>query len=314
VRADRLAGDIGYLEVVAFPPPALFKPPVDKAMTALAGTRALIIDLRRNGGGSPAAVTYLVSWFVDGASPVHINDLVWRNPGTDTFRTESFYSVPTPGKYRGGPVYLLTSDDTFSGGEEFAYDMQTLKLATLVGAVTGGGANPGGPVPPIGDRFDMFLPAGRAQNPITRTSWEGVGVKPDVAAPVDTALDVALARLGQTTSEPSVERLSQARLFAARTTAAPGSEAALRRFLDGLAKGAPNYADLAPEFADTVRERLASTKADFDRFGGVQSMAFRDIDMMGGDTYEVTFAKGRAQVTLLMGADGKIVGMGYRPL
>ena len=314
VRADRLPGDIGYLEVVGFPPPALFRPPVDRAMTALGGTKALIIDLRRNGGGSPEAVTYLVSWFVGGAKPVHINDLVWRNPGTDTFRTERFYSVPTAGKYLGRPIYLLTSDYTFSGGEEFSYDMQTLKLATLVGAVTGGGANPGGPVPPIGDRFDMFLPAGRAQNPITGTNWEGVGVKPDVVAPVDAALDIALARLGQTTAEPDVERLSQARLFSARTTAAPGSEAALRRLLDGLAKGAPDYTALGTDFAQAVRDRLPAMQADFDRFGAVQSVAFREVDVMGGDTYEVTFAKGRAEVTLLLQADGKIAAMMYRPL
>jgi len=314
VRADRLPGDIGYLEVVSFPPPVLFKPPVDKAMTALAGTKALIIDLRRNGGGDPAAVAYLVSWFVGGAKPVHINDVIWRNPGTDTFRTETFNSVSTPGKYLGRPIYLLTSDYTFSGGEEFSYDMQTLKLATLVGAVTGGGANPGGPVPPIGDRFDMFMPRGLARNPITGTNWEGVGVKPDVPAPEDAALDVALARLGQKTNELSIERLSRAHLFAARTAPAPGSQAALRRLLEGLAKGEPDYSALDKDFADSVRERLTEMKGDIGRFGTIQSMRFRDVDSMGGDTYEVAFSRGRAQVRVIMLPDGKILGIQYRPL
>jgi len=314
VRADRLAGDIGYLEVVAFPRPVLFKPPVDKAMTALAGTKALVIDLRRNGGGDPAAVAYLVSWFLDGSTSVHINDVVWRNPGTDTFRIEVFNSVATPGKYLSRPVYLLTSKDTFSGGEEFSYDMKTLKLAVLVGAVTGGGANPGGPVPPIGARFDMFMPSGRAQNPITKTNWEGVGVTPDVPAPADAALDVALARLGQTTNEPDVERLSRAHLFTARTSAAPGSQAALRRLLKGLASGAPDYSALDQDFGDAVRERLAQMKADVGRFGAIQSMRFRSVDSMGGDTYEVTFAKGRALVGVMMRPDGKVMAMQYRPL
>ena len=88
------------------------------------------------------------------------------------------------------PVFVLTSARTFSGAEEFAYDLQTQKRATIVGETTGGGANPGGPVPlPYG--MTLFVPTGRAINPITKTNWEGTGVKPDVAVPADSALAVA---------------------------------------------------------------------------------------------------------------------------
>src|SRR3982751_1470831 len=63
-RADKLAGDVGYIEVIGFPPLSAFKPTLDRAMSALKGSRALVIDDRRNGGGSPDAVAYLISFLV----------------------------------------------------------------------------------------------------------------------------------------------------------------------------------------------------------------------------------------------------------
>src|SRR5215831_14463446 len=95
VRADRLPGNVGYIEVAGLPPLEVFKMPTDKAMAALKDTRALIIDLRRNGGGTPFAEAYLVSYFVDPAKPVAVNKFISRNPGTDTFKTEEFKSSQT---------------------------------------------------------------------------------------------------------------------------------------------------------------------------------------------------------------------------
>ena len=89
-RADRLPGNIGYIEIVALPGLDAFKPPVERAMASLADTRALIIDLRRNGGGTPHAEVYLTSYLLDPAKPIPVNKFVWRNPGTETFRTEEF--------------------------------------------------------------------------------------------------------------------------------------------------------------------------------------------------------------------------------
>ena len=161
-RTDRLPSNIGYIEVVALPGLDAFKPSVDKAMATLADTRALIIDLRRNGGGTPQAEVYLASYMVDPEKPVAVNRIVWRNPGTETFRTDEFASSATPYSYRNKPVYVLTSARTFSGGEAVAYDLQALKLATIIGEVTGGGANPGGGAPLTPD-FGMFAPSGAAR-------------------------------------------------------------------------------------------------------------------------------------------------------
>jgi hypothetical protein len=165
VRADRLAGGVGYIEVIGFPPPEAFKPALDRAMTALADTHALVVDMRRNDGGSPWGVAYLVSFFVASKPPVHVMDLLRRKPGTADYRIDQTLTSPTPTAYLGKPVYVLTSLITFSGGEEFCYDMQAMKLAVLVGETTGGGANPGGGRM-LGAGFSVFMPTGR---PVARS-------------------------------------------------------------------------------------------------------------------------------------------------
>lgn len=272
VRADRLAGNIGYIEVSGFPPPGAFKAPVDKAMAQLADTKALIVDIRRNGGGSPDSVAYLVSFFLDGAKPpMLINDFVNRTPNTKDFTTRQSFSVKTPTSYLGKPVYVLTSPRTFSGGEEFAYDMQSFKLGTLVGETTGGGANPGG-VTSIGPQFGLFVPNGRPINPVTKTNWEGVGVVPDVATPVEDALKVALEKLGQKPAAKDIDALSQAKLFEPRSTQQPGTEAALRRTIDELARGEPNYALMTPSMADTTRNQLATLAGTVSSLGELKSI------------------------------------------
>jgi Peptidase family S41/N-terminal domain of Peptidase_S41 in eukaryotic IRBP len=211
-RADILDDNIGYIEVVGFPAPAAFNNPVDRAMAALQKTRALIVDVRRNGGGSPVSVSRLVSYFLRSGERVHINTFINRNPGTETFRSQDFWSETTPFSYAGKPVFVLTSLRTFSGGEEFAYDMQVMKLARIVGETTGGGANPGGTVR-LAAGLTMFVPGGRAKNPITGTNWEGVGVTPDIALPSENALKAALEQLGVSPAGAEIETLTRSRVF-----------------------------------------------------------------------------------------------------
>lgn len=214
-RADRLPGNVGYLEIVGFPPLEAFQGPADRAMAALRETRALIIDARRHGGGTPVSETYLASYFVEAGRRVAVNKFITRVPGTDTFRTEEFFASPTPFSYAGKPVIVLTSGFTFSGGEALAYDLRALKLARVVGETTGGGAHPGG-IMPVGAGFAMFLPSGRGENPTTGTNWQNVGVIPDIATPAADALKVALQELGVSTQAADIEALSEARLFEPR--------------------------------------------------------------------------------------------------
>jgi hypothetical protein len=195
VKAERLDGNVGYLRLDAFAPADEAAPRAAAAMTLLAETGALIIDMRYNGGGHPAGVALLVSYLFAADDEHHINDIYWR---PDNSTRQYWTATDLSGKrYPKKPVYVLTSARTFSGAEEFAYDVQTLKRATLVGEVTGGGANPGG-TEKVHPNFMVFVPRGRAINPVTKTSWEGTGVKPEVIVPADKALDTAyLAALGK---------------------------------------------------------------------------------------------------------------------
>jgi hypothetical protein len=307
VRADKLAGDIGYLEVSGFPPLQPFKASLDKAMAGFKDTKALIIDVRRNGGGSPDAVSYLVSHFIDPAKRVHINSFINRTANTKDFTTQDFFSSPTPVSYLGKPIYVLTAKRTFSGGEEFAYDMQALKLGTLVGEVTGGGANPGG-LSPVGSGLAIFLPGGRAKNPITGTNWEGTGVKPDIATPPADALKVALERLGQKPTSGDIAVLSVAKLFEPRSTITPGAEAATRRMLDELARGEPDYTKMGDALATATRQQLANIQTRLANLGALESLTFRSVAQNGGDVFDAKFANGAITWTINLDASGKVTG------
>jgi len=182
-----LPGSIGYLTLAHFPPEEEFAPQADLAMKTLADTSALIIDLRDCKGGAPASVAYMCSFFFDPVRPVHLNTLHWRDAPSDEYWTK-----PVPSFYR-QPLYVLTSSRTFSGGEEFANNMKALGRGILVGETTRGGAHPGRRFP-INTDFEIFIPVGRAENPITLSNWEGTGVMPHFVVPVETALETAIAK------------------------------------------------------------------------------------------------------------------------
>lgn len=196
-KVERLDGNIGYLKFDGFDDPEFCEPTVAAALTFLAGTRALIIDLRENGGGSPPMVALVSSYLFDRRT--HLNDLWTRQ----TNKTEEFWTRDTvTGKRFGGekPVYVLTSAETFSGAEEFTNNLKVLKRATIVGETTGGGAHPVRGRP-IDEHFMIRVPFARAINPVTHTNWEGVGVEPDVKVPAKDALATA-ERLLRTPPKP----------------------------------------------------------------------------------------------------------------
>jgi retinol-binding protein 3 len=201
VRVERLAGNIGYVDLRAFLPPVIAGETAAAAMTFLAGTDAVIFDVRQNGGGDPAMVAFITSYLF-GPEPVHLNDFYHR----PTNETRPSYTLPyVPGKrLTDKDVYVLTSSRTFSGAEEFAYNLKHLKRATIVGETTGGGAHLVGPRR-ISDHFSVGVPLGRPINAVTKTNWEGTGVEPDVAVPAEDALKtahvIALGKQEQTLPE-----------------------------------------------------------------------------------------------------------------
>jgi hypothetical protein len=205
-KAERLPGNIGYLDIREFYDPAWGGDTAVCAMNFLANTNALMVDLRQCRGGDPDMVA-MISSYIFGNKRIHLNSFFWRAENV----TEQYWTLPyLPGKHLGDkPVFVLTSKDTFSGAEEFAYNMKARQRAVLVGETTGGGAHPGAPYR-LNPHFEIFIPIGRPINPVTGTNWEGTGVAPDVSvsqeqafkAAYQLALESILANLDQSSSGP----------------------------------------------------------------------------------------------------------------
>ncbi len=187
-EVKRLEGNIGYLKFDNFVDSPEARQTAAAAMTFLSHSDALIVDLRENGGGDPHMIAFLTSFLFD--SKTHLNDMVDRDGKVvEEYWTES--DVPGRRLAADTPIYVLTSGFTFSGAEEFCYNLQNLHRATIVGETTGGGAHP---VKVVGVRGTVALrvPFMRACNPISKKNWEGVGITPDIATPSSDALEKAL--------------------------------------------------------------------------------------------------------------------------
>jgi retinol-binding protein 3 len=185
-EVEILPRNIGYLKFNAFPDPTFCGATVVAAMNFLAHVDAIIFDLRENGGGDPKMVAMISSYLFD--KPTHLNDLYNRK---EDFTTQ-YWTLPyVPGTTLADkPAFVLTSKSTFSGAEEFTYNLKNLKRATIVGETTGGGAHPV-EGHRIDDHFMIGVPFARAVNPISKTNWEGTGVEPDVPVKAADALEKA---------------------------------------------------------------------------------------------------------------------------
>jgi hypothetical protein len=191
-KIEILSHDIGYLKLDSFPDTSVCRSTATAAMAALNHATAIIIDLRDNSGGFPGMVTLIAGYLFDHPQYMYSP----KGAPTEEFWTHS----PIPeNTLADKPVYILTSASTWSGAEQFSYDLKMLKRATLVGETTRGGAH-AGVFHRIDDHFGMGIPEQKAINPFGKTDWEGVGVEPDVkvsaAEALETAVKLAEARVG----------------------------------------------------------------------------------------------------------------------
>jgi len=171
-----LSGNIGYLNLRMFADTTYAKATATSAMNFLSNTNAIIIDLRENGGGVPSMMQLLSSYFTD-AKPVLLSNFYERK--TDS-KTQLFTFETIEGKrLTNTPLYILTSKNTFSAAEAFAYGLKHLDKAVIVGEVTKGGANRTKGFN-LDENFSISIPYIEATHPITNTNWEGKGVKPTI--------------------------------------------------------------------------------------------------------------------------------------
>lgn len=184
-RVECLPGNIGYIDTTTFCLPELAGDRAVAAMTLVADTDALVFDVRRNLGGSPGMVALICSYLFGFDEPTHLNSIYWRATG-ENHQSWTLPYVPGPRFGPDKPIYVLTGPLTFSGAEEFAYNLQTRERATIVGERTRGGANPGTRYR-VGPHLKSAVPSGRAVNPVRGDNWEGVGVAPDIETTAEDA-------------------------------------------------------------------------------------------------------------------------------
>lgn len=189
VEMKRLPGNIRYLKINGFEwvndeTGAAY----DDAVRFLKDGDAIIIDLRDNGGGSHAAVRYLVSHFMDGDTL----EMTFLEGSQPPVQSRTLEYLPA-GRLKGKPLYVLINNFTASAGEAFAYDVQQFKLGELIGVKTVGAAN-NNKLLPVAPDFILSVSYGRPEHPVSHGNWEGIGVAPDVETSSSQALDVAQMR------------------------------------------------------------------------------------------------------------------------
>ncbi len=181
-KIDLLEGNVGYVELKGFRREDI--PKVDAIMEYFSTADAIIIDLRENGGGNSLGL-YWSSYFL--TQGVGLSGKYERR--TDSY--SELLTVAVKGQKRlDMPLFILTSDFTFSAAEAFAYDLQSRKRAVIIGESTGGGAYPVDFMP-LAHGYGIIMPYARSINPITESNWEGVGVKPEIPTSKEEALETA---------------------------------------------------------------------------------------------------------------------------
>ena len=188
-RMEVLPGNVRYLEISGFQwaGPASERA-YDTAMSFLAGGDAVIIDLRPNGGGSPDAVRYAVSHFIEPNKPL----MTFFMGGSGVESTSSMPSTKAP-RMVGKPLYVLSSKGSASAAEEFLGHIDGYKLGEIIGERSAGAgfrnqffALPSGLV--------ISISVGRAVLASTGKDWEAVGIAPALETTADKALDAAKVR------------------------------------------------------------------------------------------------------------------------
>jgi len=208
-----LPGNTGYIKLNEFEKANYSKETAHAAMAFVAYTDALIIDLRNNSGGWNSLVQILLSYFFDYEDLTN-NIILFETLTTYLNEVTQYRVLPDlPGKrLLNIPIYVLTSERTYSAAEKFTDVMQKRKRATIIGETTKGGANFTRGPEVLNYYYIVKMPVGRTINPVTGTNWEGTGIEPDIKVDrknaLDTAMDIIIKNLiEQNSDERFINRL-----------------------------------------------------------------------------------------------------------
>lgn len=226
-QAGWIAPGIAFIRFNVLPDDAAVTATAAKFMADHADAKAIIFDIRTNGGGGMEQMNVIFPWLfaeptrlvtmatrasVDesGEGPLGEDEGLRLVAGDPGMVTREHWATPNgDARLRDAKIYVLTSGATGSAAEHFALAMKHTHRGTLVGSATGG-ANHFGRGEELGGGFRAFIPVGRTYDPVTGRDWEGDGVQPDIAvAPAD-ALVRVLTDLGVEADE--AKRLSDAHM------------------------------------------------------------------------------------------------------
>ncbi|XP_022598471.1 retinol-binding protein 3 isoform X1 [Seriola dumerili] len=207
IKLDILEGNIGYLRIDHI----LGEEVAEKVGTLLLEvvwnkilpTSALIFDLRYTSSGDISGIPYIVSYFTEAEPQIHI-DSVYDRPLNTTTKLLSMSTLLGDRYSITKPLIILTSKNTKGIAEDVAYCLQNLKRATIVGEKTAGGSVKIDKIKVAETDFYITVPTAKSINPITGSTWEVVGVTPDVEVNAEDALATAIKIVSLRTQVPAI--------------------------------------------------------------------------------------------------------------
>jgi C-terminal processing protease CtpA/Prc len=294
-RAEILDGNVGYMEVTGFIEAEGYKEAVVDALRFLSRTDAIIIDVRRNGGGSGQMSHFLFSHFL-GPKPVPTIKIRSREAAEPEVMS-SLAEVPGPRRPT-VPLFVLTSRATFSAAEEFCFVLKNQHRATLIGANTGGAGHMVG-LSPVGQGFLLGVSITQVSDPVSGLEWETVGVQPDVALPAELALAeahaAALRRILTAPSDPDQVQVLIRLLAVAEARCTPKALdiRRLARFL-GSYEGGRSIALAGDQLSYTMREGALA-----------EPLTCLGVDCFGLRSTRFSFKEKEGKATLIIEQAGK---------
>lgn len=268
-RAEILDGNVGYLEITGFTG-GDYRDAVVDALRFLSRTDALLIDVRRNGGGASDMSHFIFSHFFADTPVPTINVRTRNNPEPN--RRMSLGEVPGP-RRPDVPLFLLISQGTGSAAEEFSFVLKNRRRATLVGRRTAGAGRMVAQVP-VGHGFTASISVTRVSDPETGREWEQVGVEPDIAVDPEQALIAG--------------HLAALKVVAAGVTTDASRKRILERLIEtseARLRSTPDHAARLARFAGSYDGRVVSIRGEQLHYARRNGGISEPLVPLGGDTF-----------------------------